>query len=72
VITATGHHLGAFGEDQVTLVESDTGVHVDKNMTGRLASPSTIDLRDYQQEAARVLDTKKPRTGRGFVGRRKP
>ncbi|MFZ3154398.1 hypothetical protein, partial [Pseudomonas sp.] len=67
-----GHHLGAFGEDQVTLVESDAGVHAGKNMTGRLAPPSTIDLRDYRQEAERVLDTTKPRTGRGFVGRREP
>ncbi|MNF85369.1 hypothetical protein D3C84_677620 [compost metagenome] len=46
VITATGHHLGAFGEDQVTFVESLVGVHAGKDMTGRLASPSTIDLCD--------------------------
>jgi hypothetical protein len=37
-------------------------------MTGRLASPSTIDLRDYQQKVERVSETTKPRTGRGLWG----
>jgi hypothetical protein len=51
VITATGHQVGAFGEDQITLVESNGCAHGAKHMTGRLASASTIDLGDLAVKA---------------------
>ncbi|MNV99486.1 hypothetical protein D3C71_1948560 [compost metagenome] len=66
VIAATGHHLGAFGEDQVTFVESLVGVHAGKDMTGRLASPSTIDSGDGELQGCKLLSVWPPSHRQGF------